>query len=379
MFDRLHDSTQPFLQFMGAHYNPVVFTLFVLLMAFFFVSRRMNARAQAPPAPWRLRRLAQALMPEEKPITRKKGKKKSKPAVQQQPKKKYPLPLPRAVIIFLQDIRLPWLLQKTDWLLHDKLQLLPGARRRLNLFWMLVISWTIMFSNRLLAASEPLRPIYSISRSSGAWASTAQSGLQSAFFLVPLYAFLLALPFFLLRNRELYFDMAAVLILLMMAFHKLIFCWRTGCCFGIPWQGGVYNDTLKTAVFPVQLFEFATGALCAVLCVLYILYAKSYKPGRGCTLCLLSCFVPRFFVDYLRYHGPEYRLAETNGFLGLTMVQIVCVAMAALAAAWWFALPLEKKLMDRFTLFLSGGLRRLAGKSRYLSKWAAWRNSAATR
>jgi len=363
MFERLHESALPFLAFASQHYTIIMFALYSLLMYFFLVSRRLQARAVAPPAPRRLRRLALALTPGETPRRPGKGPKK-KPAAGAHKKKIPPPPLPPGLIAFLQEIRLHRLLQKIDWLLHEKPKLLPDTRtgRRFNYFFMLFIVWLVIAGKKWIGASGAMGMVGS---------SRAQPGQMLSFFLVPLYVLLLYLPFLLIKNnRELYFDMGAVLVLLQMTFPKLVNCWRTDCCYGIPWQHGVFNEKLHTATFPVQLFEFAVGALCAVLCVFFMLYAKSYRPGRGCSLCLLSYVVPRFFWEYLRYHDGSFRTA--GGPFGLTMAQAVCVAGAALAVAWWLALPLEKKWMDRFGQFLGAGLRRAASTVPFFAKWQAW-------
>ena len=168
------------------------------------------------------------------------------------------------------------------------------------------------------------------------------------FFLVFLFGLMALLPFFLVRkNREFYFDVLALFLLLYFSLYKLIVCWRAQCCFGIPWPWGVYHTMLETTLFPIQLFEFDVGLLCSILCVLYMLYGKTYKPGRACSVCLISYAAPRFVWDYFRYFEGNYRYVEVNGLFGLTMVQVVCVAAVALAVLWLFLLPLEKKLMDR--------------------------------
>lgn len=312
-----------------SNFYAALFVLYCLLAAFFLVSRRMNARVDAvAPAPRQLRRLAQALLTEKS--TRLK-------------------PIKRA---------LARLLEKADRLLYDKLKLLPDARtgRRLNFFLMLLASWmtsnTYNWFSETRAVMTPLYHVRDYAR------DMAQPGMWRSFIGVAVYVFLFLLPFFLIRkNREAYFDITALFMLLYLSFFKLAVCWGYGCCFGIPWPWGVHNDFLDTTVFPVQLFEFAAGVICSILCILFMLYAKSYRPGRGCTVCLLSYAVPRFFWEYLRYTGEDYRFAETNGIFGLTMVQIMCIGGVIVAVAWLFVLPLEKKWMDRFWLFAAGRLR----------------------
>jgi len=97
----------------------------------------------------------------------------------------------------------------------------------------------------------------------------------------------------------------------------------------------------------VQLLEVALIVLGTGLCCIYILFGKTYRPGRGVSFSLLAFMSQRFFVEFLRYSGPEYRLAETRKLLGINGPQLVCLAGAVMAVLWLFILPLEKKLVDR--------------------------------
>jgi len=327
MFNRLHEFTVLHLpdEYMGR-----LFVLCILLSALFLVSRRMNTRMEAAaPASRLLQRLAGAL-----------SKRKSSPANQM----------------------LAWLLRKIDLLLYDKLKLLPDTDtgRRLNFFLMMFAAWLVLYGTRWIRSSGAMYPIDVLRYTDSTQALQVRSELFGAFFLVTLCTVLLPLPFFLVRkNREFYFDLIALFTLLCVAVMRL-YCWRGGCCFGIPYSWGVFSQTLQATVFPVQLFEFICNVLGVAVCVLFMLRAKSYRQGRGCTFCMLWFTIPKFFFEFYRYH--ESTPAEKNGFFGLTMVQSVCVAGAALGVAWLFLLPLEKKLMDRFWLFFAGRLRKLRAK-----------------
>jgi len=355
MTGRLYDAITQLLEYANWHVPETLYLVYLLLIVFFLFSRRMNARAVVPaPALRWLPHLSRELLEKEAPL-------QSSPDLAD----------------FIQKMRrgTARLLIKIDSLLYDKLKLLPDAHtgRRLNLFLMFFIAWATVNGRRLLNFGEAqgLAGSAFAVRNGGTEAAPMWVGLS----LHLLYAALLAVPVLLLlrKNRELYLDIGALFILLITAVEKLALCWVAGCCFGVPWAWGVHNDLLETTVFPVQLFESASLFLGAVLCVLYMLYAKSYKPGRGCLACMLALFVPRFFWDYMRYHGEAYRPAEAAKFFGFTSVQIFCAAGVVLALVWPLLLPLEKKLMDRLTLFVANGLRKLAVKIRLFQKWQLWR------
>lgn len=363
------------LAWLNGHFAGALFVLLCLVTGFLLVSRRMNARVEAAAAaPRLLTQLSQSLAP--KPAMQKKKGKAARYAV----KKKGFLPEKARR-------RLAWLLEKTDWLVYDKLKLLPDARtgRRLNFFMMLLVCWMTSKAYALFADSALLYRFIARDNGMTQQSQLDQNGLLRAFFLMLPYVLAWALPFFFARrNREFYFDVLALGFLLCLSAIKLVICWGTGCCFGIPCARGVYNETLDATVFPVQLAEFGVGILCCALCVLFMLFAKSYRPGRGCSFCLLSYAATRFFWDYLRYQGERYRYAETNVIFGLSVVQVVCVAACALALVWLLVLPLEKKMMDRLWTEAARGLRGLAARVYFhprahprLSKWLKWNRAAA--
>jgi len=176
-------------------------------------------------------------------------------------------------------------------------------------------------------------------------------------------ALLVLLPlFFIRKNREFYFDVLVLFLALATTCIKLFICFPGGCCFGVPSAWGVYSDVLETTVLPVQLFESVCGLLAFLGCVLFMVFAKSYRPGRGCAVALLGYAAPRFFWDNFCYHGEAYRLTDNFGLFGLTMTQTVSLGASVLAVAWllWL-LPLEKKWMDRFWQSVD---RRRAGRRR---------------
>ena len=323
----------------------VLFTVFALISAIFLVSRRMNSRVESSGESSRpLRQLSQAFAPKKRKQKRGISKKQER----------------------TEKIKsgVAWLLEKTDWLLYDKLKLLPDARtgRHVNYFFMLFTAWlvpTIMF---WLLGHEVIIEIELMRELSVELPTEYLLSLLGSAALAVLFVFITAFPIFLIlrRNREFYFDLCALFSLLGVAAYKLIFCFNNGCCFGIPWEWGVYNARLGTIVFPIQLFEFGTGILLAVVCILFMIYSKRYRPGRGASFSMLAYAVPRFFWSFLRYDNDVHWATEAEWPFGLTVVQVVCVVTVVIAIVWWFLIPLEKKLADGLRALVLRGLRKLA-------------------
>lgn len=315
--------SSPICVYLGDHYTLTLFLSFFPLTVFFLTSHRMNARLEAATTgPQLLLRLSQTLV-------------SKNPTGQQKAKKMLSL-----------------FLQKLNWLLADKLKFLPDVHtgRRTNFIWLLLAACMVMMGTNWIAhGSTAHEALVTLRYADASQARQIRTELWGVFFLFFLSMVLFILPFlFARKNREFYLDVWVLFVLLHVSLQKLFNCWYWDCCFGIPWSGGVYNAVLETRVFPVQLAEFAVGLLLCAICILYMLYGRSYRPGYGCSVCLISYAVPRFFWDYLRYLGEGYRPVENFGIFGLTIVQTVCIAAVILGIAWLFVLPLEKKLLDKF-------------------------------
>ena len=341
----------------------VSFIMFSALTLFLFLSPRMNARLEAPAPSLRLlRHLGATLVPEAAP----KKSRKHAAQVRSQRVKTPPPPLKPKRLKHYREIYLGWLLEKIDWLLYDKLKLLPNARtgRRVNYFMMLFIVSVLLIGIKLLRSSE-LLAIFDYR-----YEASTRGQLWLFFLGMPVCMSALALPMVLVqKNREFYFDVVAMSLVMYMASFKIFVCGPLGCCLGISHSWGVYNERVDAVVFPIQWIEGSVGFVLVFLCILFMLFSKHYKPGRGCSFSAWSYAVPRFIIDYLRYRGPEFRETESIGILGLTMVQTACAAAVLVGIVWLFVLPLEKKLMDRLWNFSARHLQAAVSRS----KWMIWR------
>lgn len=145
-----------------------------------------------------------------------------------------------------------------------------------------------------------------------------------------------------LRIRRLpfaaYADIAAPAIPLFHAFGR-IGCFLGGCCYGIPWEGGItYTRALSpeangVARFPVQLLESAL--LFALFFLLAALFRRGALRGRLLALYLAVYAVLRFLLEFLRgdaIRGVYFGLS-TSQWISLAILLALGVAALARACA----------------------------------------------
>ncbi|MCL2194865.1 MAG: prolipoprotein diacylglyceryl transferase [Oscillospiraceae bacterium] len=319
-----------------------------LLPAFWLhYSRRMNAKLDQPaPRGW-LTMLHQAIEP--KAISGKQRKLAHGKKMQRAPR--YGTFTSRN-----RRKRIAAVLRTLDVWLREKLSLLPSAtlERRTNWFILLFVTWLVPAFTRWVLTGR-FTELYHGLRNSPELTAQESTQLLLLFSSLLLIAVVALTPlFFLKRNREFHWDVFAIFMLLHTFFHKMR-CYWWNCCFGFVWEGGRYSSLIGAEVFPLQLLEAGGSLLLTVVCILFVIYSKHYKPGRGMSLALIFYAIPRFFWDFLRYN-ETVRTAELDGLFGLTMGQTVSILAVVLAVIWWFALPLERKIMSHF----DSGLRRVA-------------------
>lgn len=145
-----------------------------------------------------------------------------------------------------------------------------------------------------------------------------------------------------LRIRRLpfaaYADIAAPAIPLFHAFGR-IGCFLGGCCYGIPWEGGItYTRALSpeangVARFPVQLLESAL--LFALFFLLAALFRLGALRGKLLALYLAVYAVLRFLLEFLRgdaIRGVYFGLS-TSQWISLAILLALGVAALARACA----------------------------------------------
>lgn len=114
---------------------------------------------------------------------------------------------------------------------------------------------------------------------------------------------------------------------ILLGFSKIA-CAVYGCCYGIPFETGIYNRFSECTVFPVQLLE---SVLCFILFgFMYFYTAKAkHRKGTAWGLSIILYGVMRFFIEFLRYYTP----AEKTFFLGINFWQVVSIITVTAGAS----------------------------------------------
>ena len=107
-----------------------------------------------------------------------------------------------------------------------------------------------------------------------------------------------------------------------------IACFFNGCCYGIPWEYGIYNHVHNQKEVPIQLIETGTALL-----TLAILLRYGKRNTRAGTLAPLA-----LFVYSLTRFGTEFFRADFPALAGpLTTYHFQCLIGVVLGALEFFA------------------------------------------
>lgn len=110
-------------------------------------------------------------------------------------------------------------------------------------------------------------------------------------------------------------------------------CMFGGCCYGYPWEHGIYNHMFHTKLFPIQPIE----ALVAVAIVLFIwLREKKNKfavTGEYYPLMLILFGYSRFLLEFARDNDKL--------FLGISNLAIHALIMGIVGTIWLIVLKKE--------------------------------------
>ena len=315
-----------FYYWFADHFAFFAWLVYGAFALFFTRARGIHARL-APVAVARrpLTSFADALLAERIVRNKKTGKAKRLPG-------KRRVALPVGLVAWLQSTRFPHALCRLDWLLYDKLMLLPDANTgaQLNFFFMFYVGW---ISYRLQNLYFRLG-LSTMIRAGAEQTTQAQLNVLRSLLLALLFVCIAVVPLlFLRKNREFYYDFAAVWAVLYFSTMKAFTCFPHGCCIGVF----VYFEILEVFVL----------LLIVAMCILFM-HTKLYRPGRACSFCLFSFAIYRFSSEFFRYYNPGFRYAERYFIAGLSVGQVIAIGMAIAAIVWLFVLPVQKRLLDNF-------------------------------
>lgn len=122
-----------------------------------------------------------------------------------------------------------------------------------------------------------------------------------------------------------------------------ISCHFEGCCYGIPYENGIFNEKLGCKVFPVQLAESITSLI--AIAIVYILLYKCSKIRKGSLfpIGVIVYSVTRIIWEEYRYYDNEWQL---DFFFGLNTWQFWCVVTIIFSVIWLLILYLNPKYVE---------------------------------
>lgn len=115
-------------------------------------------------------------------------------------------------------------------------------------------------------------------------------------------------------------DIYTPLAPLFLFFVKLA-CFFNGCCWGIPWEKGLYNHhpTHPGYQVPIQIFE----AFCALAIFIFLIrYRQKAKPGTMYPLYMILYSATRFPIEFLSGGSPKV-IGQFNPYHFLCIAGIV--------------------------------------------------------
>ena len=135
-------------------------------------------------------------------------------------------------------------------------------------------------------------------------------------------------------------DMATFLIPVQLVFLKLA-CFFNGCCWGIPWEYGLYNyhPNHPGKQVPVQAIEILFAL---VIFILLLWYRKKAKPGTIYPMFMILYGGTRFFSEFFTAAYPDI-IGPFN------MYQILCTISVVIGVVLFFVVrKYNEKISDFF-------------------------------
>ena len=120
-------------------------------------------------------------------------------------------------------------------------------------------------------------------------------------------------------------------------------CATAGCCAGIEWESGVYNESIGANVLPIQPIEATVMFIIVATVLIYIYKAKNCIPGTIYPITSMIYTFFRFFVEFFRYYEYE---EQRHIIFGMTLWQFCCVLMFTISLIWVLVLKNKHKKLS---------------------------------
>ncbi len=133
----------------------------------------------------------------------------------------------------------------------------------------------------------------------------------------------------------------ATLLLPMRLFFLKVACYLNGCCWGIPWKYGPYNNHYHHPGNQVPVQAIEAGFAIAIL-IFLLIYRKKSKPGTLFPMYMILYGATRFFVEFFSA-AHEKILGPFNTYHFLCIISVI-VGTILLIIIHFFG----EKMMDFF-------------------------------
>ena len=112
-------------------------------------------------------------------------------------------------------------------------------------------------------------------------------------------------------------------------------CAFMGCCYGIPYEHGIYNLFWEDYRFPVQIVEALVSLLLVIILLIRAARKKYQADGTQFPWMLILFGTTRFFLEFLRDNKKL--------FWGISSLAIHCVIMVVVGIVWLRIMKLDNK------------------------------------
>ncbi len=164
--------------------------------------------------------------------------------------------------------------------------------------------------------------------------------ILGTFFFRPLLIMLIAK--FLGEKTRKILDYIAPITFIQFAIGKLA-CLVNGCCHGIPYENGIFNDKLSCNVFPVQLYESLSTLVVVIILFALALSKIKFRKGSIFPLGVILYSLTRYFWENYRYYDNQW---ESDFMLGMNFWQFWSVIAIIMSVIWLLVLYLNPKYAE---------------------------------